>query len=714
MKKCDEKTFFENIGGSFQFHARCAADLEKIISLDPTAWAALCVPVKSLNGDPEFFKTIDRDNNCMLRVDEVKNAVAWLLDVLNDLSSVDQAESSISASMLNKESADGKILSEFIEAHKSELESDSGKLELAAVRARIASIKNGALNGDGMLKAKAVTIPEALNLYNDITSRMNCPDQLTTAILDKFLADAKSFVEWSKTVEKPRFRDDEPEKYYAVYQSLETKIDEYFRYCKLISLDPAHAARFELDPAKLPELDLMDSEKISSLLKNAPLTRPNAAMVLELNAINNPEFQKNAAEFSALFNVAELSFDAWQSLKAEFSAYTAYIDRIQTDPVGQLGVEKLEAYLPGTEAGQLREIFAEDKAVAGVLDNLCKLERLLLYCRYMLSFVNNFVSFAEFFDHTDTSMLQAGRLVMDGRSYHLAVWIDDPAAHKKIAVRSNMCLLYLELTSSGLTPVTRKAAVGITGGSLDRIYIGKPAYFIDNNNVSYTGKVVDMVEGPISFGQTLFAPFRRLSAALGDKIQKLTDFSTTEKQLAQSIEQGKVVPAAVPPAAPAKPGFVQKLGGNGVMMMLAGGLSLAAVGAGLSFIFKSIAGGIATISALPWYVILSWIAVFAAVIMVPLAIFASLRMRKRNLTMFLEAGGWAVNLPMRLSMSVSRIFTRGTEYPAGARFAVVKKPASRKAVISITLVLLLIIAFALWYLCRECQIFPLEQWCCKQ
>jgi hypothetical protein len=207
-----------------------------------------------------------------------------------------------------------------------------------------------------------------------------------------------------------------------------------------------------------------------------------------------------------------------------------------------------------------------------------------------------------------------------------------------------------------------------------------------------------MVDGPISFGQTLFAPFRRLSAVLGDKIQKLTDFSTAEKQLAQSIEQGKVVPAA--PPAPAKPGFVQKIGGNGIMMLLAGGLSLAAVGAGLSFIFKSIASGIATISALPWYVILSWIAIFAAVILIPLAIFAFLRMRKRNLTMFLEAGGWAVNLPMRLSMTVSRIFTRGTEYPEGVRFSVVKKTSRL-----VTLFRLLVIVAAVWYLCRKYQLF---------
>ena len=95
--------------------------------------------------------------------------------------------------------------------------------------------------------------------------------------------------------------------------------------------------------------------------------------------------------------------------------------------------------------------------------------------------------------------------------------------------------------------------------------------------------------------------------------------------------------------------------------------------------------------------------VLAAVILLPMAIFAFLRLRKRNLTMFLEAGGWAVNLPMRLSMSVSRIFTRGTLYPHGSRFAVIKRSRSKRAAWIITLILLAVIAGAVWYLAApEC------------
>ena len=706
QKKSVEKVFFENIGGSFQFRARNAADLKKILSLDATAWAALCVPASSLNGDPAFFNALDNDSNRMIQTGEVKSAIAWMLNILADTSSIDNGCDSISVNAINTASPEGASLSEFIAACRGDLDNGSDTITLAAVRAKLAAVTAGALAGNGILNAKAVTDADAANLYKDITTLLNTPDQLTLPALEKFLADAQSFVDWSKTAEKPLYNGDAPEKYYDLFQKLSGKIDEYFRFSRLLCIDSAHAARFELDPAKLPELDISDYAKIDTLLDSAPLARPSTDMVLDLNAVSNPVYQKSASDFAALFNIRELTPEIWQDLKASFTDYANYLNRAQGDLAGKLGVEKLEHYLKQTEADTLRKLFTQDRELAGVVDNLRKLERLLLFSRDMLTFVNNFVSFSEFFSQEQRSMLQAGRLVMDGKSYNLAVWIDDPAAHKKIAVRSNLCLLYLEVVACDNPADKRKAAVAVTGGSLDRIYVGKPAYFIDNSSRSYVGKIIDMVEGPISFSQTLFAPFRRLSAAISGKIQKLTDFSATEKQLAQSIESGNLQAAPAAPAAPQKPSFVQKLGGNGMMMLLAGGLSLAAIGAGLSFIFKSIVSAVVAISLMPWYLIFSWIAVFAGIILIPMAIFAAIRLHKRNLTMFLEAGGWGINLPMRLNICVSRLFTRGTRYPEHSRFAVVKKPARR--IITLIILALLLTAVLCGVYCfvnLDCRIF---------
>ena len=698
MNKKD-RVIFENIGGSFQFRACCAADLHKILNLDPTAWAALSVPVASLNGDPALFKALDEDGNGMVRVDEVKSAIKWLESLLKDIKILDKACDTLPLEALNSETPEGAVLTEFVNKYSDELLSEDKMLNLKGIRTKLAAVSAGPLAGDGILRSKAVTDAAALAFYNDLVKLLNTPDNLTSPALEKFAVDAASFIEWAHTAEKPLFREKDPVGYYPAFKALAGKIDEYFRFCELIKVDPAHAARFSLNPAALPELDLQDSAKIDAILSAAPLAMPSAEAVLDLAGSTNPFYQDKIEAFTTAFELQSITADEWKELKTDFAPYIDYLAKAQGDLAGQLGKEKLEQYLAGSEIDFLRKLFNEDKAIGSVVDNLKKLERLLLYCRYMLEFVNNFVSLKNFFDSDQRSMLQAGRLIMDGKSYNLAVWIDDIPSHKKIAARSNMCLLYLDVVSSGKVPIKRKVAVAITGGSLARIYVGKPAFFIDNDNITYNGKVIDLVEGPISFGQTLFAPFRRLSEAVSDKIQKLTDFSSTEKQLAKAIEQGKMPPAApVPPPIPT----AQKFMNNGSMMLLAGGLSLAALGAGLSFVLKSITSAITAISALPFYVILIWIVVLISIFMVPTAIFAFLKLRKRNLTLFLEAGGWAINLHMRLNMYVSGIFTRSTEYPEHTQFKICKTPKKQRTLLFVLPVIIILLAAgaALWYLTK--------------
>ncbi|MBO5983320.1 MAG: ABC transporter permease, partial [Clostridia bacterium] len=77
----------------------------------------------------------------------------------------------------------------------------------------------------------------------------------------------------------------------------------------------------------------------------------------------------------------------------------------------------------------------------------------------------------------------------------------------------------------------------------------------------------------------------------------------------------------------------------------------------------------------------------------------------RNLTLFLEASGWSVNLPMRLKMHVSSLFTRGTEYPEDAVFKVIKPVRNKRKTVFVLLILLVLAAAgaALYYLNGETE-----------
>ena len=90
-----------------------------------------------------------------------------------------------------------------------------------------------------------------------------------------------------------------------------------------------------------------------------------------------------------------------------------------------------------------------------------------------------------------------------------------------------------------------------------------------------------------------------------------------------------------------------------------------------------------------------------------LALYALLQLRKRNLTLFLEAAGWAINLPMRLSSGVSRFFTFFGIYPEDAKFKVlerssrkhediVRRRRRRRIVLLVILAVLLVVAGHLW------------------
>jgi len=283
---------------------------------------------------------------------------------------------------------------------------------------------------------------------------------------------------------------------------------------------------------------------------------------------------------------------------------------------------------------------------------------LLLYKTHLLQFVNNFVSFRDLFAADSRSILQAGKLVMDGRSYYLTVIIPNVAEHKKIAAASNLCMLYLELHAPDKP--TFFVAVAVTGGDLSRIYIGKPVYFIDHEDHYYRGKVVDIVEGPISFLQTVLSPFRRLYRVIGERIQKMMDFNAVEKQLESTISTGKK-PAQPPPGN-------SSWMGKGSIFLLAGGISVAALGAAFSFLLKSIRETLQFLCSLSAWTLLGWIAGLLCFILIPISCMAVLKMRQRNLTLFLEAAGWAVNLPMRLNASVSSLFTRSGVYPPNTRF----------------------------------------------
>ena len=693
---------FRKFGGSYQYWVRTPEDLPEVLKLDPALWAALSVPSASINTDRKFLSYLDFDANGVIRLDDVASAIKFVMDMLTTLSPLAEYTAELSADALRRDTDPGRLMADFLGKHP-ELTAD-GKLQLASISAKINEVASGALRGDGVLRAAAVAGSGAEELFSEIMAVSGSADGVTSAQLDKFTADAADFLAWAKQTERPLFRGEDPAPYFTALNAIRDKVDEFFRFCELIRLDAANQKRFQLDPENLPPLDLKDGAAVSEALYSAPLAAPDRNAELKLAGEVNPGYRDALAGFAALFHVDKLTPESWAALQSELAPYADYLARAQGDNIGRLGTAKLEACLAEGKPAALRELLARDGEIGNVLDRLKALEKLILFKQYLLRFTNNFVCFKALFSPDETSMIQAGKLIMDGRTFALTLWISNAAAHKAIAVKSHLCLIYLELITE--TGGKLYAATAVTAGDLKRIYVGKPAFFIDSTGKQYCGKVIDLVSGPISFWQTVMAPFRRLGEAIGGKVQKLTDFSSTEKQLGKNIDSS-MDKLAAPPQQPAKSGG---LAGNSSMLLLAGGLSIAALGAAASYAVKTVASIVSSVVEMPPLRLAMWVLIVLAILFLPLAINALLQLRRRNLTLFLEAAGWAVNLPMRLNSRVSRFFTFSGIYPDNASFRKMdlefREAKPRRRVIPTVILLLLILAAALYgiyaFRCRSC------------
>lgn len=689
---------FRKFGGSYQFWVRSPEELPEVLKLDPALWAALSVPTAALNADPKFLSYLDADGNGVIRLDDVTSAIVAVQKMLRDLKPLAEPAPELEVSSLRDDNDCGKATAEFVDA-TAELGAE-GKIQLADVVAKLNAVTSGALRGDGVLRQAAVDGSGAEMLFAEVSAAAGGADGITSAQLEKFVADAKNFLQWAKETPRPKFRDADPEPYFAALEAIKDKVDDFFQFCELISLDAANARRFRLDPENLPPLDINDGEAVRNVVLSAPLAVPGEAAELKLDGEINPGYRDQVRKFAELFAVETLSPESWAELQAELAPYAEYLSKAQGDRICRLGEEKLTACLADGQPDKLRELFARDSQVGGVIAQLKGLEKLILFKQYLWPFVNNFVCFKALFTAGETSMIQAGRLIMDGRTFALTLWIDDIAAHKAIAVKSHLCLMYLELKNSA--GKKRFVAAAITAGDLKRIYVGKPAFFIDSDDVQYNGRVVDLVSGPISFWQTVMAPFRRLGEIIGGKAQKLTDFSSTEKAMGKEIDTAANRMSGQEKA-PAKSGGML---GSGTMLLLAGGLSLAALGAAVSYMAKTIASIVSSLVAMPPLRLAMWIAIVVLILFAPLALYAIIQLRRRNLTLFLEAAGWAINLPMRLSAKVSRFFTFFGIYPEDARFKVLdmempdrraeRARSGRQIRMVVLLILLVIVAAALW------------------
>ena len=672
MSKLKEKMMFQKLGGKYQILLDTSKDLQFIPELDEAHWIATSAPLDSFTCDKIFLQYLDTDNNQRIRTDELKVALKWLFSVINDISILDEEDSDLKLSSINIDTDLGKQIKSAAERILKNLKAEKlDTISLSQARSNKEILSKGECNGDGVIPADSLKNPETIKLINDIIATIGSVDDasgskgINQEILEKFLSEANAYVKWYdkgylKQDEKSSpvmIRGEETVPVYRSIQEVQSKLDEYFTYCKMLKVDPAIEKRFHKSDDAINALDMNNSEDINNYIKSAPLATPNNDLILHLNSDINPSFKNSLKSFveKALKGTKkskELSYSDWESIKKEFANFANWDKGKEGALVELLGIDVIRNYLDGSEIKKLKPLFEKDLAIATEMAQISNVEKLILYKQLLLDFANDFVSLSRLFDPRSRSMIEVGKLVLDGRHFYLNVKVKDIAAHKKIAIKSNICVMYISLTSQNVQKKpTMSIATCVTSGRITNLYTGKKGVFFTPDNVEWDAEIVDFVEMPVSITEALLLPFKKLNKFIKKQTDKFTNssYQSFEKGVGGSFaNMSKAVTTPTPQP--------QKTSWTGPLMLLGGGIGLAGVGSA----FASVTNALKHIS-------LRQVLIFILIVLVigalPIVIAAFIKLRKRNIGMFLEACGWAMNSPIRLTRKIGLIFTRTPALP---------------------------------------------------
>jgi len=655
---------FNQYGKTFQLRIENADDMQAALQLDESLWVATSAPTSVFRCDPKFIAMLDSDNSGRIHTHEVKNAIRWLLQVLNDTSQMAQRTDKIPLKAINSSDDAGAAILKSAEYILQTLKcEDISAITLEQVRRFIAKQKEQPLNGDGIIIENAAENRSTVQLIKDVIATVGgTPDAggktgITAAKLAEFRNEIKARLDWLQLAQQNREKilpfGDQTDSIYRLFRQHEDDIDRFFSLCRTLRFDP----QLVNTPAATKPDRAPGEFDIDEYLKRVPLAHPNAALLLPLTEdALNPVFAGWIAELKAkLIEPAlgkvgsNLPENDWQKLKAILQPYADYLATEQGAKVAKLPIERLQYYRDDKVYTDALHLIEADKAVADRLKAINEVEKLTLYHRDLLRLTNNFICFSELYTPPVKAMFEEGSVQIDGRWFDLVLRVEDINKHSAIAKAGNIFILYLEV-SHAPSKTKYTVAVPATAGTKGNLGVGKRGIFFDVNGNEFDAVVVKVIDNPISLREAMLAPFARLRDFIIGKIESISD--SLEKKLQKQTDalfqqSGKPQPA---PAAPAS---------NPAGMMVGLSLSAAAVGSAFAFITK-------TLSGLTGGQLLAGILGAAAVVIVPVSLIAIIKLRGQDLSSLLEGCGWSINARMRFDRSQRRSFTRRVPFPLSA------------------------------------------------
>jgi hypothetical protein len=662
---------FVRAGGFDQVEIDSGEDLEALGrgELDQKLWVALACPVQGIEFDKRTLELLDTDKDGRIRAPELLAAVKWACEMTIDPDELSKGTDGMPLASIDDSTPEGKLLRSTAKTLLENLgKADQKKLTVAEVSEAVRGFDKQALNGDGVLPVNAASDETTKKQIADVlactakpaTDRGGEPG-VTQAAIDAFFAEVDAHEAWASKGKDASVRPlgDDTAAAFAALSAVRVKIDDYFARVRVASFDPRALAAVNGEEKLYLELAAKDLDVTAAELEKLPIAMVAADKPLPLVKGISPAWHARVADFRVKVVKAKLgdkdvlSESEWSSLVALFADHQKWVKEKGGASVEKLGAERIAALaVPAVREG-LAELVAQDKEKEAQSKAIELVEKLVRLHRDLITLVNNFVAFRDFYSRKGLAIFQVGTLYLDQRACELVVRVNDAGRHASMAPLANSYLVYCDCKNA--KGETMQIAAAMTAGDVDNLMVGRNGVFYDRRGLDWDATVTKIVDNPISIKQAFWSPYKKVLRMVEEQIAKRASDEATAQDSALSTgvqsAQTAAVSGSVPAAAPRPRGF--DVGTVAAMGVAVGGIT-AALGALLQAFFGlgiwmplGIVGLVLCISG-------------------PSMAVAWLKLRRRNLGPILDANGWAVNAQAMVNVPLGGSLTSEATLPKGS------------------------------------------------
>ena len=700
---------FENIGGCSRVKIATGQDIAHLDELDTKMWTVLSCPVKGLEIDEKSLRYMDLDADGKIRVNDVVGVSQWATKVLKNPDLLLPGNDAIGIEEINVENEEGQKLAKAAKQILANLGKEETRISLADTADIAAIFAKTRFNGDGVITPASSDVAEEINAVTAAVAKtggtMDRSGQLgvTAPQIEQFYAELKAYSDWC-AAEVPAPFGDKTDAVIAAYQALDAKMKDFFMRNKLAKFSPDSTVALDVQTSRIEAISAENLSVKGDEIAAYPIARITGEAAMDLTAPINPAW---AGQFKVLEGVAipagqkTLSEEEWAAIGAQFAAYTAWKGSKAGASVEDLTIATVNELLQQDKKQALLDLVAQDASYKEEADNIEMVDKFLHILRDFYRLLKNFITFHDFYNKEKKlgAIFQSGTLIIDQRACRFCMKVENMPAHNATAATSGLFLVYCDCTTK-TSAAKLQIVAAVTVGEIGNLIVGKNALYYDNAGVEWDAVITKVVDNPISVAQAFWSPYRRMSVAVENLISK-SAAEKDSKMMADATAKINAAPttlpatpapaagtdAAAPKPAAAPPFDIAKFAG----IFAAIGMAVGMIGTALASLAKGL-------WALTWWQL---VLVFLGLMMLisgPAMVLAWLKLRRRNIAPLLNANGWAVNAASKISIPFGETLTDVAKYPKlRLKDPYAKKGMSAWAKVLVTLLVLAVIAAAVWY-----------------